>query len=91
MRVKRALAHQAKTIVDIEVAAAPRIELRDPFHLVGILGDMGLQIEAVMLVEQTPGELELALGGRRRETRRYRVEQPVAPVPALDQRLAVLV
>ena len=52
---------------------------------------MRLQIEALVFVEQAPGKLELALGGRRRETRRYRIEQPVAPVPALDQRLAVLV
>ena len=34
-------------------------------------------------------ELELALGRRRREARRDRVEQPAAAVPALDQRLAM--
>ena len=78
-------------VVDVDIAAAPGIELRHPGNLALVLGGMRLEIDARMLVEQPARQLELALRRRWCEARRHRVEQAVLAMPLLDQRLAVRV
>src|SRR4030095_10947874 len=57
VRVDAALAQEAVVILDIEVAAAPWKELRDPRHLVAILRNVRLQVDAGMLLEQPAAEI----------------------------------
>src|SRR5206468_7706468 len=89
VRVNGARAQQPEMVVDVDIAAAPGIELRHPGDLALVLGGMRLEIDARMLVEQPAGQLELSLRRRRCEAWRHRVEQAVLAMPLLDQRLAV--
>src|SRR5438876_10562263 len=91
VRVNGARAQQPEMVVDVDIAAAPGIELRHPGNLALVLGGMRLEIDAGVLVEQPARQLELSLGRRRREARRHRVEQAVLAMSLLDQRLAVRV
>src|SRR6266478_10184589 len=91
VRVNGVRAQQPEMVVDVDIAAAPGIELRHPGDLAPVLGGMRLEIDARMLVEQPAGKLELSLRRRRREARRHRIEQAVSTVPLLDQGLAVRV
>src|SRR5438105_7487840 len=91
VRVNGAGAQEPEMVVDVDIAAAPRIELCHPGNLALVLGDMRLEIDAGVLVEQPAGQLELSLGRRRREAGRHRIEQAVLAMPLLDQRLAVRV
>src|SRR5437660_6468407 len=89
VRVNGSRAQQSEMVIDVDIAAAPGIELCHPGDLAFVLGDMRLEIDARVLVEQPASKLELPLSRCWCEARRYRVEQSIRAMPLLDQRLAV--
>ena len=91
MSVDGALAQQAEAIVDVEIAAAPRKHVLDPCDFGAIFRHVRLQVDARMLIEQSPRQFELTLGRRRREARRHGVEKAIARMPLRDQLMRILV
>ena len=85
----RPAANQAEAIVDVEVAPAIGELPRDLVHLLGVLGEMGVDPDVRMLGGQPARRLELSLTRRQGKARRDGIAEPALPVPALDQRLAV--
>ena len=85
MSIDSAFAHEAEAIVHIEVAAAPRKDFLDPSDFGAVFGDVRLQVDAGVLIEQLSGKRQLTFGRGRREARRYGVEQTIAAMPAFDQ------
>ena len=67
--IDSAFAHEAEAIVHIEIAAAPGKDFLDPGDFATIFGDVRLQIEIGVLIEQLSGKLQLTFGRRRREAR----------------------
>ena len=91
MRVNRPAAQQAEMRVNVEVGRLRRIKRRDPGDFGRVLRDMGLHVRTGRLAPKRGGRLELR--GRRRggESRRDRVREPIAMMPARDQCLALVV
>ena len=89
--VHRAPAEQPELRVDVEIARVRRIKRADPLDLGDVFRDVRLQVRTGCLAPQCAGRLELRRRRRRGEPRRDRVGQPAAPVPAPDQRLALVV
>ena len=85
VRVNGAVAQEAVVVVHVEIAAAPRKDLLDPGDFGAVFGNVRLQVDAGMLIEQSSGKLQLPFGRRRREARRDGVEQTIAAVPTFDQ------
>ncbi|MNX80041.1 hypothetical protein D3C86_1116900 [compost metagenome] len=85
MAVERAGAQQAVAVVHVQVAARIREQLGHPFHLVAVLGHVGLDEGVRMGARQFAAGGQLRLGGGRREARRDGVGQPALVVPLRDQ------
>ena len=91
MRVHRTPAEQAEVRVDIEIARVVRIKRRDPFDFGAVFRDVRLQVRTGRFVPQRRSRFELRWRRRGGEPRRNGIGQPSAMMPALDQRLAVVV
>ncbi|MPL82839.1 hypothetical protein SDC9_28788 [bioreactor metagenome] len=85
------LAEKAEGLVGVEVVARLGKEALHPGDLVELLAQMGLHQAIGMLGPERAKRAQL-LGRRcRRETRRDDIAQPVAPVPACEQRRAFVI
>ncbi len=91
MAVHRAAAQQAVVIVNVQIAAVAWEQIGDPFHFVGILGDVALDEDVRMFAGQHAARFELRFGRGRRETRRERVHLAATVVPTSDQLGAVVI
>ena len=83
--VDRALAQQAKALVDVQVAACLWKQLARPSHFIQVFGDVAVNEHVGMSRGEPAGRFELGFRGGDSETRRDRVVQAAAPVPFLDQ------
>jgi hypothetical protein len=89
MRIDGALAHQAEVLVDGQVAARCRKQFARPADLVLVLRHVRLDPHVAVARRQFAGTAQLRLRATGREARRDGVPEPVAAMPAADQRLGV--
>ena len=89
--VKTALAEQAVSFVRVEIISRLGVEAQHPVDFVCLLGQMGLHQAIGVFGPERAQRVEL--GGRRgrREAWGDGVGQPVYPMPAPDQRAAVVI
>ncbi len=88
---QRARPEQAVAVVDVGVALGPREQPPHRRDLVQGLAQMGLEIAVRMLRQQRARRLELGVGRGHRKARRDRVMVAAAAVPALQQRLGLVI
>ncbi|MNT48748.1 hypothetical protein D3C72_1855450 [compost metagenome] len=83
--VHRARAQQAVAVVDVQVAACIREQLRHPFDLVAVLGDVGLDKGVRVGARQFAAGGQLRFGRGWREARGDGVAQAPLVMPARHQ------
>ena len=91
MGIDGALAQQAEAVVDVQVTAAPREQLRDPGDLAAVLGHVAVHVSLGIFRGELTRLLQLGLARGRGKARRDGVAQPADALPTLDQRAAVRV
>ncbi len=85
MREYRSRADQPEPFVDREIVALVGEARGDFGDLVEILGEVGVEEDAGMLLQQPAGIGQLRVGGGEGETRRDRITKAPGAVPARDQ------
>ena len=88
---ERARADQPVRLVDVEIVARLRIERADPGDFLELFAQMRLHQAIGVFGPESAHRVELFGGRGRGKARRDRIGQPVAPVPAPDQRAAVVI
>ena len=83
--------HEAVALVDLGIVLRPGKRLAHEGDLGGVLGQMRLDVQLGIFARQRLAGFQLRLGGGRREARRDGVVEPALAMPALDQRLGLLV
>ena len=87
----RSWPEQPGAVVDVEVAFCARKERRHQLDLRLVLVEMGLDVSFREFARQGAGGLQLRLARRHGEAGRDRIVEPSPSLPALDQRLALVV
>ncbi len=91
MAEDRARPDEARMIVHVQIALAGGEQLAHPGDLGGVLAQMGLQVDARMIAQKRARGLELRLARGGGEAGGHAIELPALPVPAPDQRGALVI
>ena len=91
MAVQALFTQQAKLFVCVQIIARLGEQALHPGDFVGLFAEMGLHQAIGMLCPELAQRIQLLGCGGGREARCDRIGQPVNPVPARDQRLAVVI